>query len=855
MPARRLRTLPLLSTLIATMIVINGCITDYRQGTILSIISQPADQTVVAGDSGTFVVSVEGNGPYTYQWFRNGQPISGATSSTYVTPDGTLAMSGSLYTVKVVDFTSAKATSRAANLTVTPRQPVLQFAPIQGQVFGGPPFVASASSASKGVISYSVVSGPATIANAAVTANAPGAVTLLAVQAAEGDYTSARATTTFMVAQNVSISAITPINQTMGPGLMTFAATTTGGFTNQLIWTATGGAFAGNVWTSPTTKGVYTITATSVDDSTKSVSTTVTISPPVITKQPLQVTACPTSSVSFSVSADYARTFEWRLNGVALAGASWSTYTIPYVNSSLDAGVYTAVVSNEAGSVTSIPVIVAGPPSIVSNPIDVSVPVSQMGIFSAAASGVGPFTYQWYVIPPGQSNGVPLPGAPASFFMTTGVTAANDGEKYYAVATDACGVSLTSTTATLTVTGVHTPPTILTPPLATTVQIGDTATMSAVAAGSPPLSYQWFRVPAGSLAGAPISGATSAAYTIPATATTISNDQDAYFVTVSNPYGSASSQRAVLTVGTGIRITKQPVSVFVNRGDSATFTVNAVSSLPLSYQWYSAAAGSSRFTAIPGATDVTYMIASTSASDVGSTYYVAVSNGVSVPLQSDTAAIFDGNATIVDSCSWNLLGDAAPLGNCSYRLTKSEVYQSGEIVWPNLVSTGNMRLSFTVATSDVSSPAADGFAVVLGDPSLGATLTSRGQNGYGLGAEGIPGLVITFDDYLNSGNQGQPNDPQVPYLGVGRGEVPLWESPYFNVNTSIPALAASGLTVSHDYVVLLVNGYITVTMDGNQIFSGRVDAPPVAYLYVTSSTGSRWETAVVSSISAIVSKP
>jgi len=139
--------------------------------------------------------------------------------------------------------------------------------------------------------------------------------------------------------------------------------------------------------------------------------------------------------------------------------------------------------------------------------------------------------------------------------------------------------------------------------------------------------------------------------------------------------------------------------------------------------------------------------------------------------------------------------------------------------------------------------------MVLGDPSLGATPTSSGETGQGLGAAGIPGFVLGFDTYENFG------DPPVPYLGVGRGEAALWENPWFNVNTNIPALATAGLVVSHDYTVTIVQGQITVTMDGTQVFSGSVAVPPVAYLYVTASTGGSWEQTDISNLAATVSTP
>ena len=70
-------------------------------------------------------------------------------------------------------------------------------------------------------------------------------------------------------------------------------------------------------------------------------------------------------------------------------------------------------------------------------------------------------------------------------------------------------------------------------------------------------------------------------------------------------------------------------------------------------------------------------------------------------------------------------------------------------MWPTLVATDNIVLSFTVTLSNPSATPADGFTVVLGDPSLGATPTSTGATGFGLGAQGIPGLVFGFDTYHN----------------------------------------------------------------------------------------------------------
>ena len=94
------------------------------------------------------------------------------------------------------------------------------------------------------------------------------------------------------------------------------------------MWTATGGTFAGNVWTAPTTAGTYTITATSVDQPSVSVTTTITISAPVIHTQPQSQHICTSSGLLLSVVASYATSYQWKLNGTAIPGATSSTYSV-----------------------------------------------------------------------------------------------------------------------------------------------------------------------------------------------------------------------------------------------------------------------------------------------------------------------------------------------------------------------------------------------------------------------------------------------------------------------------------------------------------------------------------------------
>lgn len=80
------------------------------------ITTHPANVTVNAGGSATFSVTATGPGPITYQWLFGGNPIAGATASTYSLSNVTSSHAGS-YTV-VVSNLSGSTTSNAATLTV-----------------------------------------------------------------------------------------------------------------------------------------------------------------------------------------------------------------------------------------------------------------------------------------------------------------------------------------------------------------------------------------------------------------------------------------------------------------------------------------------------------------------------------------------------------------------------------------------------------------------------------------------------------------------------------------------------------------------------------------------------------------
>ncbi len=84
----------------------------------IAFVQQPQNQTVLQGRRATFKALVDGSGPYTYQWMKDGSPIAGATSWKYMTPPVAAADAGS-YSVTVTGTTFPEDSS-AATLTVAP---------------------------------------------------------------------------------------------------------------------------------------------------------------------------------------------------------------------------------------------------------------------------------------------------------------------------------------------------------------------------------------------------------------------------------------------------------------------------------------------------------------------------------------------------------------------------------------------------------------------------------------------------------------------------------------------------------------------------------------------------------------
>ncbi len=183
----------------------------------------------------------------------------------------------------------------------------------------------------------------------------------------------------------------------------------------------------------------------SAETAANSITVTTIAAAPSIATQPAAATVTAGQAATFTVSATGGGTlaYQWRKDGVAIAGATTSTWT------ATDAGSYDVVVTNSAGSVTCTTATLtvasaSGAPVIVAQPSSQSVAVGASVTLTVSVSGTGAMAYQW------RRDGVAIAGATAVSY-TIAIAKASDAGSYDVVITNASG-SATSAAATLAIT-------------------------------------------------------------------------------------------------------------------------------------------------------------------------------------------------------------------------------------------------------------------------------------------------------------------------------------------------------------------------------------------------------------------
>jgi len=580
-------------------------LTTVTNGCVLTVTTPPSDQAACAGGSATFTVAASG-AALTYQWYQGSSLLSGQNGNTLTVTNVSVANVGA-YKVVVTDGCGNSVTN-SANLTLNAPL-VVTGSPSNATNCPGTTAMFSASATGTGV-AFQWYKG-----TNALTGQTGNTLTLTNVTAASADTYSVvisdvcgdEVTNNAVLVVNQPVLVTTPLlSITNCPGIpasFTVGATGTGltykwykGTTlipNQTAATLNlGPASAGNA-------GTYSVVVSDLcGDSVTNNAVLVVNQTVLVTVPPSNLTNCPGTPASFSVTATgTGLSYQWYKGATAIPNQNGPTLNLGAA-SAANAGTYSVVVRDVCGdAVTNNAVLVVNQPVLVTTPPSNATECpGAPASFTVIATGTG-LTYQWYqgttAIP--NQNGATLNLGPAS--------TANAGT-YSVVIGDICG-DLVTNSATLT---VNTNVVVTIPPANSTNCPGTTASFSVTAMGTG-LTYQWYENT--NL----LDGQTSNTLTL--TNVTATN-ADTYSVVVADACGGVVSNSAVLVVNQPVLVTAAPSNLTLCPGIDASFSVSATGT-GLSYQWYQGT------TQMPGQTTSTLDLGPASAANAG-TYSVVVSD-------------------------------------------------------------------------------------------------------------------------------------------------------------------------------------------------------------------------------------
>ena len=274
-----------------------------------TITTQPASQTVTAGQTATFAVAASGSPTLTYQWQKNGVNISGATTASYTTPVTATTDSGSTFRA-VVSNSVGSVTSAAATLTVNaaPAAPSITTQPASQTVTAGQTATFTVTASGTGTLTYQWQKNGANISGAtaasyttSATATTDSGSTFRAVVSnSVGSVISAAATLTVTAAAVAPTITTQPASQTVTAGqTATFTVGASGTATLTYQWQKNGANISG------ATAASYTTPATASSDNGSTFQVVVSNSKGSVTSAAatLTVTAAPVAGIQLSATS------------------------------------------------------------------------------------------------------------------------------------------------------------------------------------------------------------------------------------------------------------------------------------------------------------------------------------------------------------------------------------------------------------------------------------------------------------------------------------------------------------------------------------------------------------------------
>ena len=426
-----------------------------------TITSQPADASVVDGNTASFTVAATGSSPLSYQWQRDdgaGWNNVGPDSASYTTPATTLGDDGALFRCIVSNGISPDATSNVATLTVTDGSIGLPLQIDCGTSSAVPGWVSGNIYALSGA-NFSFGTPPDTtgVANAAPAAVYPtvrhqspqysipeipdGNCTLRLHFYDDWDGVDDRSFT--VAAEGVDLLTNFSIKVAAGgkgiPVALDFDVTVGGGDGLQIVLDQAGGsdAFLSGIEVLQPSTGTA----------------------PAITTQPADASVAEGYTATFTVAATGSSplSYQWQRDD----GAGWNnvgtdsaSYMTPATTLGDDGAQFRCIVSNgvspDATSDTALLTVAGTAPAITTQPSNATVSEGNAATFTVAATGSSPLSYQWQRDDGAGWNNV---GTDSASYTTPATTLSDDGALFRCIVSNGVSPDATSDVATLTVAG------------------------------------------------------------------------------------------------------------------------------------------------------------------------------------------------------------------------------------------------------------------------------------------------------------------------------------------------------------------------------------------------------------------
>jgi hypothetical protein len=511
-------------------------------------------------------VSATGSG-LEYQWYRDGQAITGGTDAVLTVPNAGSSDGGSYHVI--VTNTVGSATSETVEVVVVAAPDILT-QPEGGFASLGGDFVMSVEAKGAGDVAYQW-----RVDGVVLDGKTQNVLTLANLKLSDAGVYSGEVVNEagITMSEKAEVQVLIPVsvieqpqNQSVVAGsLVLFEAVISGSNPIAYQWYFEGNPIEGAVGASIRIEnssnehqgGYHVVASNPVSTVTSEVGTLVVNLPPAVASHPAGGTVVSGGDTSFvvEVTGTGPFTYKWQRDGVDIDGATAPTLKLTDV-SSVDDALYTVLVENPYGLTVSDPakLEVTLPVNITGQPADTHMVLDGTLALSVTATGTGPFEYQWY------RGDEKIEGAVEAEMQLPNMTRLKDG-LYRVEVKNLLGAMFSREAAVV----VDEPVTITVQPSRATLLQGEDAVMWALATGSVPLSYQWQKD------GVALEGQTETSLTL---ANAVEADEGVYTVIITNPVGFEVSTEALVKVNSPPSIEALD-PVVVSAGDTMQIQVVA----------------------------------------------------------------------------------------------------------------------------------------------------------------------------------------------------------------------------------------------------------------------------------------